>query len=502
MKTNSRLLLAVLLFTSAFPMRAFAQDASAEKGIEGTWEGVLGGQLHLVVTFTKSPNGAYTGQLNSVDQNAILPIETATLKGDAVRFEVQRVGGIYEGLLSADGVLRGTWAQTGLPPQPLSFTRSQKAEASKPAPAATPAHTPKPLTVPLDVVVPIAPTAFQADGKWHVVYELHVTNLGRWDTSLTRVELFTAGSTQKSLVKLEGADLEAVLVRPGTDTTEKSKIAPGAFAVVYLWLTLDKREDVPDSIRQRITTRIGDYPEQLAIDTAPTAVDRRTVAMISSPLRGDAWVAANGPSNSSAHRRALIPIDGRAYISQRFAIDWVELFPDGKTHRGDPLDNKNYRAYGAEIHAVSDGIVTDAKDGIAQNIPGANSRAVPITLETIGGNHVIMEIAPGQFAFYAHMQQGSVRVKVGDKVRRGDVLGLVGNSGNSTEPHLHFHISNSNSMLGSEGLPYALDSFEARLSGSANSTTAPSTATAKSNSSPTRHATELPTENEIVSFAP
>ena len=73
------------------------------------------------------------------------------------------------------------------------------------------------------------------------------------------------------------------------------------------------------------------------------------------------------------HRRALIPIDGHAYISQRFAIDWVQLNPDGKTYTGDPSDNKNYRAYGAEILAVADGVVTQMKDGIPQNTPGAKS---------------------------------------------------------------------------------------------------------------------------------
>jgi len=88
------------------------------------------------------------------------------------------------------------------------------------------------------------------------------------------------------------------------------------------------------------------------------------------------------------------------------------------------------------------------------------SRAVPITLETIGGNHVILDLGGGRFTFYAHMQPASLRVKVGEKVRRGQVLGLVGNSGNSTAPHLHFHLTDANSPLESEGLPYVFESFE------------------------------------------
>ena len=101
---------------------------------------------------------------------------------------------------------------------------------------------------------------------------------------------------------------------------------------------------------------------------------------ISAPLRGDHWLAGNGPSNTSGHRRALIPIEGHAAIAQRFAIDWVKLRDDGKTFHDDEKDNKNYLAYGNDALAVADGIVTEVKDGIPENVPGINSRAVPITL--------------------------------------------------------------------------------------------------------------------------
>jgi murein DD-endopeptidase MepM/ murein hydrolase activator NlpD len=169
------------------------------------------------------------------------------------------------------------------------------------------------------------------------------------------------------------------------------------------------------------------------------------------------------------------------------------VYPDGKTYKGDPSDNKNYRAYGQEIHAVADGVVTQVGDGIPQNTPGAKSLAVPITLETVGGNHVIMEIGNELFAFYAHMQPGSLRVKVGDKVRRGQVLGLLGNTGNSSEPHLHFQICSANSELGSEGLPYAFASFEVQGKGEGDEMK-------MFPGGPVKHEMEIPTEDEIVSF--
>jgi murein DD-endopeptidase MepM/ murein hydrolase activator NlpD len=87
---------------------------------------------------------------------------------------------------------------------------------------------------------------------------------------------------------------------------------------------------------------------------------------------------------------------------------------------------------------------------------------VPITLETVAGNHIILDLGHGRYALYAHLQPGSLKVKLGDHVKRGQVLALVANSGNSIEPHLHFQLTNGNSPQGSEGIPYALESFDAK----------------------------------------
>ena len=171
----------------------------------------------------------------------------------------------------------------------------------------------------------------------------------------------------------------------------------------------------------------------------------------------------------------------------------MEAYPDGKTYQGDEKDNKNYKIYGAEIHSVADGVVTETKDGIPQNIPNADTHAVPITLETIGGNHVIVDIGGGRYAFYAHMQPGSLRVKVGDHVKSGDVLGLVGNTGNSSEPHLHFDICDASSMLACEGLPYAFASFD--VTGSA----AGDGSSLKAAAAVTR-TMEIPAEDEVVTL--
>ena len=337
----------------------------------------------------------------------------------------------------------------------------------------------------MDVRVPIPPTAFQADGKTHLVYELHITNFGGQSAALAQIEALDAKGAV--LARLEQNDLPANVLLVGNRQAvggEKLNIGAGQRAVIYMWITLEPSAPLPEALEHKVTAKVGKNNDGIAVQCARVAV-ARDLAVISAPLRGDNWVAANGPSNTSGHRRTVIPIDGRARIAQRFAIDWVRLNPDGNTFTGDPLDNKNYRAYGSEALAVADGAVVATKDGIPQNVPGENSRAVPITLETVGGNHIVLDIGHGRYAFYAHLQPGSLKVKVGDQVKRGQVLGLVGNSGNSTEPHLHFHLGDSNSPLGSEGIPYALDSFETKP---------------KANAPLTKHRQEIPLEDEIVNF--
>lgn len=485
-----------LLILLAISLQVFGQtpgSGAGTKGPEGVWQGTLevgGTQLRLVLTITKSESSGYSGKVDSLDQGATIPVDTITVTGDAVRLELKSVGGVYEGSLNKDrSEMSGKFTQGGAS-LPLVFKAgapSQSSAAAKPPPAPPQ----KPISPPFDVAVPVAPTAFKAGGKTHLVYELHATNFGRSDCVLTRLEVIGAG--EKRLARYEGNELTAMLARPGAPPdVEKSKVGGGLRAVIYMWLTLEAGAETPATIQHRLSFKVGDFPEEMSLEAARVAVDQKPL-VISPPLRGGEWLAGNGPSNTSGHRRALIPVAGQAHIAQRFAIDWVRLREDGRTFTGDPKDNKNYRCYGAEALAVADAVVAAVKDGIPENVPGVTSRAVPITLETVGGNHVILDLGQGRYAFYAHLQPGSLRVKVGDKVRRGQVVGLVGNSGNSTEPHLHFHISDANSPLGSDGLPYLLPAFEVQGKGWGWKAT-------DANATAEKRRMEIPLENDVLRF--
>jgi hypothetical protein len=315
----------------------------------------------------------------------------------------------------------------------------------------------------LELRVPKAPTVATGGGESFLAYELHVTNFAPQTMTLRKVEVATGDSTTRTLLlALTDSSLARNLTRPGTNlpAAERAIIAGGSRAVVWLWVPVD-RSAPPAVVHHRVhlLQGTGDSVRAQHLDGPAVPVAREGPA-VGPPLRGGVWLIGNGPAPETGHRRALIPVGGVPSIAQRFAIDYVILGDNDTTFTGDRLRNENYRAYGREALAVASGRVVATKDSIPENIPGLTSRAVPITLETVGGNYVVLDIGEGRYAFYAHLQPGSLRVKAGDRVTRGQVVGLVGNSGNSTEPHLHFHIADATAPLQSEGLPYVHDAFQ------------------------------------------
>jgi hypothetical protein len=159
--------------------------------------------------------------------------------------------------------------------------------------------------------------------------------------------------------------------------------------------------------------------------------------VVRAPVRGSAWIAFNALYNDT-HRRAFVPVDGKERIAQRFAIDWMCLGPDGRLFHGDSKSNANFYDYGAEVLAVADAQISDLKDGLPENAGSNEPSTRHITLDNLVGNYLVLDLGHGRFALYAHLQPGSLKVKLGDKVKAGQVLARLGNSGNSDAPHLHF----------------------------------------------------------------
>jgi hypothetical protein len=183
--------------------------------------------------------------------------------------------------------------------------------------------------------------------------------------------------------------------------------------------------------------------------------------VLGSPLTGSNWLVSSAPSIDSHHRVGVTVFEGRVHISRRYAIDWVRS-KDGATFSGEALDPHSYYSYGNDVLAVADGTVATATDNFPDNVPRTKAgfrTAVPITPETSGGNVITLDLGGGQFAFYAHLQPGSLRVKTGDRVRRGQVLARVGGSGDAREPHLHFQLMTTQDFFTGEGVPYVIDRY-------------------------------------------
>jgi murein DD-endopeptidase MepM/ murein hydrolase activator NlpD len=152
----------------------------------------------------------------------------------------------------------------------------------------------------------------------------------------------------------------------------------------------------------------------------------RSDVPLSLPFRGE-WVVQWGGDRREVNHHVGAP-------DQRRAADLAMDGPDHKTHRGDGRSNADYLVYGQEVLAVADGIVETVVDGVPENVPHDENHYV------VYGNYVLVRHGPSLFSGYMHLQPGQMRVKPGMQVKRGAVIGLVGNSGNSTEPHLHFQL--------------------------------------------------------------
>ncbi|HUQ05608.1 MAG TPA: M23 family metallopeptidase [Kofleriaceae bacterium] len=156
------------------------------------------------------------------------------------------------------------------------------------------------------------------------------------------------------------------------------------------------------------------------------------------PFDGQWWVFWGGDT-ATRNYHVVAP-------DQRHAYDLV-MWKDGGTHRGDGKKNEDYHCWGQPILAPADATVVAVASDKPDHPPGTMDPSAP------AGNHVVLDFGNGEFALLAHLQAGSVTVKVGAKVTRGQTLGLTGNSGNTSEPHLHFHVQDGPKLFGAAGVP-------------------------------------------------
>jgi hypothetical protein len=308
--------------------------------------------------------------------------------------------------------------------------------------------------------VPYAPIPFTgSDGRTHLVYEVEATNFTSGKTTIEQLEVLDA-DTDDVVATLDAKEVAARL-QPAGLREPVDTLAPSMTAIIFLHVSFGGADLVPARLAHRLSLRAAAAPpgqRQITEEVAPTEVDHRGVVVVGPPLRGSNYLSADSCCDATRHTRATLPINGQVWLAQRYAVDYEQLDADNRVYSGRKKKLDSYTIYGQEAIAAADGTVVKVIDGLPQQKPGVFPEG--ISPDQADGNSVILDIGGGNYALYAHFQPGSVRVKEGEQVKRGEVLALVGNSGNSLAPHLHFHVMDGPESLASNGLPYVVDSFE------------------------------------------
>ena len=296
------------------------------------------------------------------------------------------------------------------------------------------------------------------DGKIHLAYELQLTNVMTQDVTITSVKVLAGDQTLLTLAGDQVGNWTRVI---GTQTPT-TKLGPGQAGIVWLDVVLDKSAPIPSDLTHTIGIAIPKpmpplIPATMDEKVAPVTVSTHKPPVIAPPLDGPNWLDGDSCCDLGAHRGALNALSGQLWAAERFAIDYVQVSPDGTIFTGDKSKPESYPYFGADIHAVADGPVVGVLEGLPEQVAGQSPTGLP--LEQYGGNHIVQDIGDGNYAFYAHLKTGSVKVKMGDQLSGGQVIASLGNTGNSDAPHLHFHVMSTPDPLRSNGLPFVMSTF-------------------------------------------
>ncbi|MEA5452868.1 M23 family metallopeptidase [Leptolyngbya sp. CCNP1308] len=314
------------------------------------------------------------------------------------------------------------------------------------------------------IIVSATPTTeavMGVDGHYHGVYELILANTSPVTVTVNRIDLVDGESPDGSIASFTDDDLLLRLRTLGNVSAPSADLGPSETRLFLVDHSFARGSLLPQHLLHRLNISAPEGPGQtepssLSYTAAPLRISPAAL-VLGPPLRGPGWVAANGCCFPLVgHRSTGLPTNGELHFAQRFAIDWMQLDRQGRIAVGDLSEVGNYPGYGAELLAVADGTVIQTRSDLPEQVPPTLPDPSTINLENVLGNNVILGLGNGAYALYAHLQPGSVRVTPGESVKQGQVLGLLGNTGNTSAPHLHFHLMDG-PTLASNGLPYTLD---------------------------------------------
>lgn len=297
-----------------------------------------------------------------------------------------------------------------------------------------------------------------SDGKYYIMYELMITNVTKSDIT---IENLTLTDPLNNNVKVTEMDSEKIKTHLHIALNEEPNnvIKPNETAAIMINEIFDEA-NIPKAIDHNISYKTADpysiIPAEGIEKIARTSVSDKKPIVISPPLTGNNWLALN-VSNNYGHRNAFFSMDGQWFVPERWAVDYIKLTNNNQIYSGDPQNFSSYPCYDQDLLAVKEGKVLKVVDGLDNLAIGATLQNM--TLDNLGGNYVLIDIGDGYSAFYAHIIKNTITVKEGDMVKTGQVIGKLGNSGNSTSPHLHFHIVKGSFPIAAQGVPYVINKF-------------------------------------------
>jgi murein DD-endopeptidase len=305
----------------------------------------------------------------------------------------------------------------------------------------------------IDVQIPTTPAIMEVDGKKTVYYELHITNYAPDTILLHSLDIIDTKDTTHYL-SLEGASLvqRVALIGGKGPKMPEASLAPGRQAIVYIELSDVKATTVVHRIRYAFS---GEAPREVL--ACPTELKEQDPLILGRPLKSGPWCAVYNPAWETGHRRKIFTWNGAAHIPGRYAIDFIQLNNAGQYARGNEDSIAQWYGYGADVLAVADGTIASAKDGFPECKTMSTHPRYPSDSAT--GNFISLQIGPHRYVFYEHLKPGSIRVKAGQAVKKGEVIASLGYTGQTTGPHLHIHVADNNAPLGAEGIPFAFESF-------------------------------------------
>ncbi len=297
------------------------------------------------------------------------------------------------------------------------------------------------------------------NGNHTSYYELFLTNFSTDTVILKSVDILDADNISVNLMSIKEADLKHRFfpVRINKKYTA-SILLPGGSGVVYIELRIQEKE--LKKIAHRFTMKFSDQEdaEEVVIHTEGVQSYMNAELVLGAPVKEGIWTAVNEPDWERGHRRVLYTQNGKARIPGRYAIDFIKIDAKGLYANGDENIIENWLGYGADVVAVADGEIASIRTDFTESRTIADHPDYNADMAT--GNYISLKIGPNQFAFYEHLKPNSIKVKVGQKVKKGEIIAALGFTGQSSGPHLHFHVADTNSPLGAEGIPFIFEQFE------------------------------------------